>query len=90
MPKSTSSGDETASIDFLESQIRKCEANDEFDIVHWKSLKTQLAATSANDLAGVSAKLCVVQDEIQFDTDQLDIDILKSAITYLKFLSKTR
>ena len=89
MPKSTSSGDETASIDFLESQIRKCEAND-FDIVHWKSLKTQLAATSANDLAGVAAKLCVVQDEIQFDTDQLDLDILKSAITDLKFLSRDR
>ncbi len=85
----TYSRDES-SVDFLESQIRKCEANDKFDIVHWKSLKTQLAATSANDLAGVAAKLCVVQDEIQFDTDQLDLDILKSAITDLKFLSRDR
>ncbi len=85
----TCSRDES-SVDFLESQIYECEANDEFDIGHWKSLKTQLATTSANDLAGVAAKLCVVQDEIQFDTDQLDIDILKSAITNLKFLSKTR
>ncbi len=85
----TYSRDES-SVDFLESQIRKCEANDEFDIVRWKSLMTQLAATSANDLAGVVAKLCVVQDEIQFDTDQLDLDILKSAITDLKFLSRDR
>ena len=79
-----------SSVHSFELQIRKCEANNEFDIVLWKSLKTQLAATSANDLAGVAAKLCVVQDEIKFDTDQLDLDILKSAISDLKFLSRDR
>ncbi len=79
-----------SSVDFLDSQIHKCEANDEFDKIHWKSLKTQLAATSANDLAGVAAKLCVVQDGIQFDADQLDLDILRSAITDLRLLSRDR
>ncbi len=89
MPKSTSSEVETASIDFLESHIRKCEAKDEFDRVHWKSLKMQISATPATDLAGVAAKLRVVDQEIQIDADQLDLNILRSAITDLQLFSMT-
>jgi len=86
----TSSGDETPSTDFLALQIQKTEARDAFDRVHWKSLKAQLAATTAINLAGVAAKLRVVHDGVQMDADQLDLDILRSAITDLRFLSRDR
>ncbi len=86
----TYSGDETPSTDFLALRIHETEAREAFDRVHWKSLKAQLAATTAINLAGVAAKLRVVHDGVQMDADQLDLDILRSAITDLRFLSRDR
>ncbi len=89
MPKATSSESESASIDLLEALIREIEAQTPFDRDQWKSLKMQLAAIPATDLAGVAAKLRVVDHEIQIDADQLDLNILRSAITDLLLVSKT-
>ena len=89
MPKPTSSDDETRPIDLLESLILESAVQIPFDKVRWKSLKKQLAATPATDLAGVAAKLRIVQHEIQIDADQLDSKILRSAITELQLVSKT-
>ena len=86
----TYSGDETPSIDFLALRIHKTEAREALDRVLWKSLKAQLASTTAIDLAGVAAKLNVVHDGVQTDADQLDLDILKSAITDLRLLPRDR
>lgn len=59
-----------------------------FDKDRWRSLKKQLAATPATDLAGVATKLRIAHHEIQIDADRLDSNILKSAITELKLVSK--
>ena len=83
----TYSSSDESSIDFLELRIHKTEAREAFDRVCWKSLKAQLASTAAIDLAGVSAKLRVVLDGIQVDTDQPHLDLLRSAITDLRLLS---
>ncbi len=86
MPTPTSSGDEAESAGFLELRIRKIGAQAPLDEAYWKSLKTQLAVTSATDIAGVAAKLRVVHDGIQIDADQLDLSILRSAIMDLERL----
>ena len=88
-PTSSSSGNDSPSIDFLETLIREIEAQAPFDQDHWKSLKIQLAATRAADLAEIAAKLRVVDHEIQIETDQLDLNILRSAIADLLNVSKT-
>ncbi len=75
------------SIDLLALRIREAEAREVFGRVHWKSLKVQLASTTAIDLTGVAGKLGVVHDGIQIDADQLDLEILRSAITDLRHLS---
>ena len=89
MPNPMSSEHAARPIDFLVSRILESAVQIPFDKVRWKSLKKQLAATPATDLAGVAAKLRVVQHEIQIDADQLDSKILRSAITELKRVSKT-
>ncbi len=89
MPKPTSWDDATRTIDCLESLILESGVQIPFDKDRWRSLKKQLAATPATDLARVAAKLRVVHHEIQIDADQLDSKILRSAITELKRVSKT-
>ncbi len=81
------SGNESPSIDLLALRIHAAEAREVFGRVHWKSLKEQLASTTAIDLAGVAAKLGVLHDGVQTDAHQLDLDILRSAITDLRLLS---
>ena len=85
----THSRDE-ASVDVLELRTLEIEACEAFDLVSWKSLMKQLASTKAVDPAGVAAKLSVVLDGIQMDADQLQLDILRSAITDLQLLSRDR
>ena len=82
--------DKTPSIDFLEMSIRMTETQEAFDRVRWKSLKVKLASTTAMDLASVAAKLRVVSDGIAMDVDQLDLDVLRSAIDDLYLLSGDR
>ena len=84
-----SSDDETGRIELLVSRIFECGMQVPFDKNQWMSLKEQLAATPATNLAGVAAKLSVVHHEIQVDADQLDANILQSAITELRHVSKT-
>ncbi len=82
----TSSGNEAPSKDFLALRIREAEMRKAFDRVHWKSLKAQLASTTAIDLAGVRVKLDVVHDGVEMDAAKIDLDILKWAITDLRLL----
>ncbi len=89
MAPSTPSGEETASIDFQALRIRESEVQPGFHRDQWKSLKMRLAATPATDLSGVAAKLRIVHDGIRFDADQLDLNIIHSAIADLRRLSKT-
>ena len=89
MSTSESSDDEAGRIELLASRIFEIGKQVPFDNSQWKSLKEQLAATPATDLAGVAAKLSVVHHEIQVDADQLDANILQSAITELRRVSKT-
>lgn len=86
MPWSTSSSGVTASIDFLAKQFRQIVSRPAFDRDRWESLKMQIAATPAIDLAGVNEKLRVVRTEMEFDAGELDLKILDSAITDLEFL----
>ncbi len=87
-PKPTSSDDATRTIDFLASLILESGVQIPFDKDRWKSLKRQLAASPATDLAGVATKLRIVHHEIQIDAHQLDSNILWSAITELQLVSK--
>ncbi len=88
MPKPTSWDDATRTIDCLESLILESGVQIPFDKDRWRSLKKQLAATPATDLAGVATKLRIAHHEMQIDADRLDSNILKSAITELKLVSK--
>jgi hypothetical protein len=88
MSTSESSDDGTGRIDTLVSSILEIEMQVPFDKDRWKSLKEQLAATPAADLAEIAAKLSVVHHEIEFDADRLDSNILRSAITELQRVSK--
>lgn len=89
MATSESSDDDPGRIGDLVTSILEAGMQVPFDKDRWKSLKTQLAATPAADLADVAAKLSVVHHEIQVDADQLDRNILQSAITELRRVSKT-
>jgi len=86
---SESSDNGTGRIDDLVSGILELELQVPFDKVRWRSLKQQLAATPATDLADVAAKLTVVHHEIQVDVDQLDSNILQSAISELRRVSNS-
>jgi hypothetical protein len=89
MVRSTSSSEETASIEFLIKQFRQIESQPNFDSNRWKSLKIPIAATPATDLAGAIEKLRIVHAEMEIDADELDLNILRSAITDLETLSET-
>jgi hypothetical protein len=89
MATSESSDARTGRIGELVSNLLDIEAQVPFDRDRWRSLKEQLAATPAADLADVAAKLSVVHREIEFDADRLDSNILQSAITELQRVSNS-
>ncbi len=89
MPTPMSSWVKAESIGFLELRIHEIEAQDPLDIIYWKSLMMQLAATTATGPAGVAAKLRIVRAGIEFDADEIDLKILESAIIDLERLLET-
>ena len=76
--------------DFLALRILEIQAGRGFDPFQWKSLKAQLASTTAIDLSDVVAKLRVVHDGIELESDRLDLKILESAIGDLRALRRDR
>lgn len=87
MPSKPSSEDEKALAELLAQEICDLEARPDFVHGGWRTLKSQLAATRATDLAGVAAKLRVVLASVDCDACRLDVDILRSAIADLEYQS---
>jgi hypothetical protein len=85
-----SSATESSVLELLESEIYKFEACPDFVQNRWKSLKKQMAVTRATDVAGVAAKLRVIEVGIEIEACNLDLDILRSAIADLANLSGIR
>ena len=68
-------------------EIRELEANPDFVPSRWRALKTEIAATRTTNLAGIAAKLRVALTALELEACRLDVEIIRSSIADLEYLS---